>query len=125
VGADNDLAGREATAVRLTDLEPHFLKLESPIVYRQVDSLAEAQGIEFLCPKCFEANSGRVGTHIIICWFKDRGVPDDLGPKPGRWNPSGTGYHDLTFVPPGATSVLLKGGCGWHGFIENGEVRHA
>jgi hypothetical protein len=37
----------------------------------------------------------------------------------------GTGYDDLTLNgdPPGsARSVLLTGGCNWHGFITDGEV---
>jgi hypothetical protein len=62
------------------------------------------------------------GAHFVLCWFKDRGVPDTQDPKPGRWNPSGTGLHDLTFVPPGAVSVLLTGGCDWHGFVKNGDA---
>ena len=111
--------------MKLADLNPRFLKIEDASHWRQVDSLAEAQGVEFLCPKCFAANNGPVGTHIVVCWFNGRGVSNEVRPGPGRWNPSGTGYDDLSFVPPGATSVLLTGGCGWHGFIENGEVRDA
>jgi hypothetical protein len=84
--------------------------------------ITQAQGIVFLCPKCFIANSGPIGTHSVICWFKNRGVPDGMHPKPGRWNPSGTGLDDLTFVPPGAVSVLLTGGCGWHGFVTKGDA---
>jgi hypothetical protein len=110
--------------VKLTDLEPQFLAIDTSKSYRHVDSLAEAQGIMFLCPKCFAANGGNIGTHAVICWFT--GVPLDVSPSPGRWNPSGTGYHDLSFVPPGATSVQLLGdGCRWHGFIQGGEVTNA
>jgi hypothetical protein len=110
--------------MKLTDLEAEFLKIESPTSFRMVDSLAEAHGVSFLCPKCFAANGGPVGTHTVICWFNDRGVPSDLDPKPGRWNPGGTGLHDLTFVGPGAASVLLQSptGCRWHGFVKNGDA---
>jgi hypothetical protein len=113
--------------MKLTDLEATFLKIQSispQTIFRMTNSLAEAQGIQFLCPKCFAANGGKVGTHAVVCWFNGRGVPDDLDPKPGRWNPSGTGYDDLTFVGPGATSVLLTNpnGCGWHGFVTNGNA---
>lgn len=87
-----------------------------------VENIADAQCVQFLCPKCFAANNGSVGTHWIKCWFNGRGVPDHYLPGPGRWNPSGTGLHDLTFVGPGATSVLLTSGCGWHGWIENGQA---
>lgn len=87
-----------------------------------VESLAEADGVMFLCPKCFADNKGEVGTHSVICWFVGK-VPDDVCPKPGRWNPSGTGLHDLTFVGHGAVSVLLTGGgCAWHGFVKNGDA---
>lgn len=88
-----------------------------------VDTLGEAQGIQFLCPKCYAANNGAVGTHIVICWFVGK-VPDDIDPKPGRWTPQGTGIDDLTFVPSeGRTqSVLLTGGCGWHGLVVNGDA---
>ncbi len=87
----------------------------------QTDEMAGADGIIFLCPKCFERNKGSVGTHSVICWFVGR-VPDDADPKPGRWNPSGTGLDDLTFVGPGAASVLLTSGCAWHGFIKDGKA---
>jgi hypothetical protein len=116
--------------MRLRDLEAKFLKIKSiappapHTVFELIDSLADAQGIQFLCPKCFAANGGNVGTHGVICWFNGRGVPDDLDPKPGRWNPSGTGYDDLTFVGPGAVSVLMTNpkGCGWHGFVKDGNA---
>lgn len=139
--------------MRLTDLEPQFLRYEEKldtweVVDRQpnpgedlssvphhmvtamrgfwpfVDKIEEAQGIEFLCPKCFAANGGRVGTHAVVCWSSSRGVPDKVAPGPGRWALRGAGYHDLTLdAEPGKSrSVLLLGGCAWHGFITNGEA---
>jgi hypothetical protein len=88
-----------------------------------VDALEDADGLWFLCPKCFADNGGPIGTHAVLCWFVGR-VPDDLDPKPGRWTPRGTGLTDLTFVPsPGRShSVLLTGGCGWHGFVSDGNA---
>lgn len=88
-----------------------------------VATLAEADGVGFLCPKCFAANNGPVGTHGVICWFEDK-VPDDAFPGPGRWNPVGTSLDDLTFVPGKRShSVLLTGeGCAWHGFVVNGDA---
>lgn len=97
---------------------------EGPTEYiPEVDTLAEAHGVWFLCPKCYAANGGAVGTHAVICWFVGK-VSDNVDPKPGRWTPIGTGLHDLTFVPSAGRShsVLLTGGCGWHGFVEQGNV---
>lgn len=108
----------------LRELDAWFIKLDSldPKVFKRIESLAEADGIMFLCPKCFAANQGRVGTHMVLCWFEGK-VPDDLDPKPGRWNPAGTGLDDLTFVPgKKSCSVLLTSGCNWHGFVSGGSA---
>lgn len=114
--------------MRLVDLEPKFLRYfkrpDGTAIYAEVDEITEAQGVRFLCPKCFEANSGPVGTHSVICWSRSRGVPDEVRPSPGRWTLEGTGLHDLTLngdPPGGARSIQLTSGCGWHGFITNGE----
>lgn len=106
---------------KLRDLDAEFLTLIDSKTMRRHDTLAEADGIIFLCPKCFASNNGSVGTHSVICWFVGK-VPDELDPKPGRWNPRGTGMDDLTFIGPGAASVLLTSGCGWHGFVKNGSA---
>lgn len=88
-----------------------------------VDTLGEAHGIMFQCPLCYAQNNGPMGTHSVICWFVGK-VPDDADPKPGRWTPQGTSIDDLTFIPSeGLTqSVLLLGGCGWHGLVVNGDA---
>lgn len=107
--------------MRLRDLDAAFLRLTGPGRMRHVGvSFAEAHGVWFLCPKCFAANGGPIGTHAVICWFAGRGVPDDETPLPGRWHPSGTGLDDLTFVGPGAASVQITKGCEWHGFVRDG-----
>lgn len=139
--------------MKLSELEPRFLRYEEhldtwEVVDRQpgpgedcssvphhivtamrafwpfVEKIDDAQGIEFLCPKCFAANGGPVGTHAVVCWSRSRGVPDKAEPAPGRWLMRGTGFDDLTLdAEPGQTrSVLLLGGCAWHGFVTNGEV---
>jgi hypothetical protein len=130
--------------MKLTDLEPRFLRWEKRWVEEEIvdgrvinpagwrvyhphaEAIQDAQGILFLCPACFAKNGGPVGTHAVLCWSRSRGVPDEATPGPGRWTIEGTGVHDLTLNgdPPGnARSVLLTGpGCQWHGFITNGEV---
>jgi len=113
--------------VKLRELEAEFLRYTGTGTHLRGEvPLAEADGILFLCPKCYAANGGqRPGVHSVICWFRGR-VPDDALPGPGRWTPSGTGLDDLTFIPgdpPRACSVLLTGGgCDWHGFVTNGEA---
>ena len=127
--------------MRLTDLDAQFLRYErrpcfvgapgcsavTPHTDHEfhvyVDTLAEADGVMFLCPKCYAANGGARGTHMVICWFEGK-VADDVDPKPGRWNPTGTCLADLSFVPGRkSSSVLLLGeGCQWHGFVANGDA---
>lgn len=130
--------------MRLRDLDARFLKRKEVVetwqrvredgtVYdftgprersHHVDTLAEADGIMFLCPLCFKASGAHdgVGVHSVICWFEDK-VPDTTTPGPGRWKPQGTGFDDLTFVPgKGSTSVQLLGGCNWHGYVVNGDA---
>lgn len=105
--------------IQLTELQAHFERIIVPgKSYKRVTDIDNAQGIMFMCPKCFIKNSGPVGTHYIVCWFKGCGVSDDEHPKPGRWAFAGTGLDDLTLVP----SINLPGddGCQWHGFIRDG-----
>lgn len=108
--------------MRLTDLKPEFLKFVADGSFFRTDIMEGADGLKFLCPKCYTANNGPEGTHSVICWFEDR-VPPEVSPAPGRWKPVGTDYTNLSFVPgKQSCSVLLLGGCNWHGFITNGEV---
>ena len=81
-----------------------------------VQTLPEAHGIMFLCPKCYQENSGEVSTHHIHMPFASRGV--DLTKHTHQWNVTGNDYNDLSTTP----SYMIVGGCGWHGYITNGEV---
>jgi hypothetical protein len=105
--------------MRLTELEPSFVKIIDDKRHQLDVPLADADGIMFLCPKCFKDNGGAVGTHQIICWAPH--VPQSRAPGPGRWNLTGTGYEDLTLVG-GSSSIQLTGGCRWHGFVRKGEI---
>ena len=88
----------------------------------KVETAAEADGVMFTCPKCASpekdtSDSKRSG-HVVLCWFKGH-VPDSASPGPGRWTFSGNTMEDLTLNP----SVFLNGvGCGWHGFVKNGDA---
>lgn len=105
--------------MRLVDLEPTFLKVLNDGAHSMAVPFSEADGIMFLCPLCFAANGGRVGTHMVICWRPC--VPQTVSPVPGRWEFEGTGFTDLTLVA-GSSSILLMSGCRWHGYVRNGEV---
>lgn len=108
----------------LKDLEARLLKrMPDGSMETSLKRVADADGVMFLCPKCFALNNGKVGTHSVLCWFTGK-VSDEVTPKPGRWNPVGETLNDLTFVPPGAISVLLTSpsGCGWHGFVKDGKA---
>jgi hypothetical protein len=104
--------------VKLIDLEPTFLQIVGPGRRLRIDTLP-ADGLMFLCPKCFLANKGNVGTHSVCCWQPH--VPQTELPTPGRWSLVGTGYHDLTLVA-GSSSILLTSGCHAHFFIRNGLI---
>lgn len=105
--------------MRLADLEPEFLKIVDDRSHRRDATFQDCDGIFFLCPLCFKANNGPVGTHGVICWKPH--VPQTRSPTPGRWSIEGTGFHDLSLVA-GSSSVLLMGGCNAHFFIKNGEI---
>jgi hypothetical protein len=131
--------------MRLVDLEPFFLRHAVVKAHEgigrsmpdgttqwggfdvdsmhHVDTLVEAQGIWFDCPKCYAAaGNSSAGVHGVRCFFPGRGVPNHLGlnsaGQPVRWNVTGNTFDNLSLTP----SILLQGGCGWHGFITNGEV---
>jgi hypothetical protein len=90
---------------------------------QRVDAMhpAKADGIIFLCPKCFAANGGPTGTHSVICWQPK--IPKKIKPGPGRWSFEGTSFDDLTLVA-GSSSIHLTGkGCGAHFFIRNGMIQ--
>lgn len=115
--------------MRLSDLRASFVRLsEDPQFprgsFHHVESIADAQGVMFLCPLCYAANNGSHGTHSVICWSRSRGVPEDIAPRPGRWMLRGTSLDDLTLdaEPDQSRSVLLLGGCAWHGFVTAGDA---
>lgn len=101
--------------MKLTELDAQFMQTTGERTMRPVETLAEAQGLMFLCPHCYKANGGRAGTHSIIIWFAGRGAPPSWNP-PDRWEVSGTSLADLTIKPS-----ILNHGC-WHGFVTNGDA---
>lgn len=111
--------------MRLVELEPKFIRREiqhcdhglsdacsfvhtepqEHEVWAPVEAIEEADGILFLCPKCWKG--GPVGAHPVICWRLR--VPPEVQPNPGRWEFEGKGFEDLSLVA-GSSSVRLEGG---------------
>lgn len=109
----------------LRQLEAKLIKVIDEYSHKPVDTVAEADGVSFLCPVCFAANgNSKIGTHTGICWFRGR-VSDSRMPGPGRWNPTGTIIDDLSFVGPGPKSVQIIGGCNAHFHVTNGQIENA
>jgi hypothetical protein len=102
-------------------VESDFYDWEGPCEFIiDVDTVAEADGLRLLCPKCYDDPPvGPVGTHSVICWSPKIG--QDHLPGPGRWDLVGTSLDDLTLIA-GSSSVLLQGGCGAHFFVRQGHV---
>lgn len=114
--------------MKLSELEPVFIRLRPGGVVQDVKSIGKAQGIRFRCPVCYRNAGTLIGVHSIICWSRSRRVPDEISPGPGRWLLLGTTFDDLTLgadPPARQRSVLLTGGCGAHFHVTRGEVTFA
>ncbi len=114
----------EGLGLTLIELEAHFIGQpyandRGNVVYPYADTLAEAKGVRYLCPKCFAENGGRVGTHGVINFCPE--VGQEFRPTPGRWHLCGTGLHDLSLVN-GSSSVALDGHCAAHFFVTDGRI---
>lgn len=91
------------------------------VSWHDVATREEADRVSFLCPKCYTANGGKVGTHRIAIDFVGGRQPDedcmhnDQG-QPVRWTVSCDTFETLDLKP----SIQILGGCNWHGFINYG-----
>ncbi len=105
--------------MRLTDLEPEWVRATATGQTRYEVTRETADGVLFGCPTCFVKNGNTmVGTHMILCWQPH--VPADRSPGPGRWTFAGTDFADLTLNP--SVSLPGPGGCLAHFFIRNGVI---
>jgi hypothetical protein len=99
---------------RLVDLSPALFTLDATNpqalvnLNLETDELAEAQGVQFTCPKC--------GEHRIVVMFES--VPTNVWEMLGRWKVAGNSMHDITILP----SIQVVNGCRWHGYVKHGEV---
>lgn len=110
-------------AIPLRTLEAEFLRWDGdPSTYWSGQPRTVANGVSFLCPACFTANHGPVGTHLVVCWEPSVPLPPDgPHPGPGRWTLNGSGIDDLTLVA-GSSSIRLTDGCMWHGWVRDGKA---
>ena len=94
--------------------------------WRRVKKRASTDRVSFLCPACYRANGGKVGTHRIGIDFIGGRTPDkdcvhnDKG-QPVRWTASNDPLATLTLSP----SIQIIGGCTWHGYVRNGRSEDA
>lgn len=88
-------------------------------LYVPVQTLAEADGVRFQCPKCKAAGQF---AHPIFIGFAGIAVEGTYGYNkagmPVTWQMSGTGLDDLVLFP----SIQIQGGCNWHGFVGSSGV---
>jgi len=101
--------------MKLVDLNPRWVGAGGPgITDAAGNPVAERTGvgISFDCP------CGYCGTRCYVPFENPvDGQAPLIGPGP-LWRRTGEGFDTLTLVP----SILRIGGCGWHGFITNGDV---
>lgn len=103
----------------LVDLEAKLIRITGERERAYVETVAEADGIIFLCPTCYESNGGPKGTHSIICWRPH--VPKSVKPGPGRWELIGNTVDDVTLIA-GSSSIQIQGGCNAHFFVKEGSI---
>lgn len=107
--------------MRLVDLKPQFLNAGGEGVSNADGTPAAVRtgvGVLLNCP-CGDASE----QHQLYVPFAN---PLDGGPalqtgKDNGWQRTGETFETLTLTP----SILRINGCGWHGFITDGEVRNA
>lgn len=108
--------------MRLFDLSPQFVSLVRTVgaagAYERCDSIEQADGVRFLCPKCFAERNSPIGVHAVVCWKPS--VLPKVRPA-GRWGMTGTGMYDLTLVPA-ALAVKTPADCQCRFSVKNGEV---
>ena len=109
--------------MRLTDLHPQFIGAGGEGIYNADGSPApERFGIGIMCT-CPCGNCDELRDLYVP--FTN---PLDGGPLVNdghaTWQRTGDTFDTLTLTPSILRSID-KGGCGWHGFITNGEILNA
>ena len=91
--------------MKLTELEPQFLRRAKPLTYVATDAIREASALGLRCPAChWSFGRGRTPNahvHRIMIWRPERPL----------WGFAGTGPSDLSLAAPNAP-VAIRAGCG-------------
>ena len=116
--------------MRLTDLNPRWIGAGGDGVFNADGTPAtprDGVGLMFDCP-CQTCTAKRTGDHdadFPLRHYIPFATPLDGGPplesQRSNWTRVGDTFETLTLTPS-ILSDPAKGGCGWHGFITNGEV---
>ncbi len=92
--------------------------------FEPVETVAEAHGVRFLCPKSYAKNGGPKGTHSVYIFFQ--GSPHaghNLAGQEVRWTVAGgTTLDDLSLTPSIQEQDEGKDPCNWHGFVGSNGV---
>lgn len=105
--------------MRLTDLNPQWMGAGGDGITRDGQPVPARHGVGLLCTcPCGQCDEYRE-LYVPFANPLDGGPSLESGHP--RWERTGDTFETLTLRP----SILRskeKGGCGWHGYITNGEV---
>jgi hypothetical protein len=112
-----DLSARFVTLVDINPPSMGEIRINSERItmHRQVATLQEAQGLNLLCPACFENNGGAKGTHPITLYFARKSVPESS--QYPCWESYGHELDDMSLSP----TVILTS-CSYTGRVQNGSI---
>ena len=103
--------------MRLLDLNPRWVGAGGDGITQNGEPVPERHGVgvSFDCP------CGKCGVRVYVAFTNplDGGAP--YIPDHPTWERTGDTFETLTLRP----SILRVGGCGWHGFVTDGEIQGA
>jgi len=104
--------------MKLTDLNPNWVGAGGPGISHADRTPVEKRsgvGMSFDCP-C------GCGERTYISFENPVDGKPKLGDNRPFWKRTGDDFESIT-ISPSIYKPKEKGGCGWHGFIENGKIR--
>ena len=98
--------------MKLTDLDPHFLRQRDKQTFVATDDLHEAVALQLRCPCCHWAfRHNHQAVHRVTVWR----------PRAG-WDFGGSGYGDLSFIAGRGDVVAVTPSCGAPFTVRAGKV---